>query len=110
MLSLLMCDCGSAEPLARGLLEEAKITNWMAVPIHKGKEHCRTIIERFPEQFHGLISYRALQSYLAEDAPKPVSSFVIIVGYDQDTFYWEDFSSNAPDIRVRAVAIAERFA
>lgn len=105
----LTCQCGSADSLAQGLQQEAGITNWMALPIHKGKEHCRTIVERFPEQFHTLLSYRALVSYLSPDAEKPVSTFVIIVGYDDTTFYWEDFASNAPDSRIRALAILERY-
>lgn len=110
MLKLLTCACGSTEPLTRSLLQEAGITDWMTVEIHKEKEHCRKIVENLPQKFHELLAYRALQSYLDPNSEKPVSAFAIIVGYDDTSFYWEDFSSNAPDVRIRALAIAERFA
>lgn len=110
MITLLSCECSSTEPLMRGLIQEAGIADWMTVEVHKGKEHCQTIIDQLPTRFHSLLAYRALQSYLSPDNPKSVSSFAIIVGYDKDTFYWEDFASNAPDARIKALAIAKRFA
>lgn len=105
MLKLCCCECGSAEPLVRGLLQEAGITNWMSVEIHKGKEHCQTVLARFPEPYQSSLQLQALINLVKEN-----STFVVVLGYDKTRIYWEDISSNAPIERTRALAIVKEFA
>lgn len=106
MILLLTCDCPSAEPLVRKALQEAGIKEWLATSIHKGREHCLTILERFPKPYHELLAFRALFDYLDSRA----SSFNVIVGYDDETFYWADIHSGAPMDWMDGQAILKRFA
>lgn len=105
MLKILACMCGGVDSLARGLLQDANVPDWMSVPIHKDKEHCLTILERLPEKYHSSLQYQALHDYLQN-----ASFYTIVVGYDDTHFYWEDFHSNAPIERSRALAITQQFA
>lgn len=104
-LLLLTCDCGGAEPLVRNVLREASVSNWMTYEIHKGKEHCRTIVSYLPAEYAAHLSYRALVDFLAN-----AGAFAVIVGYDKNRFFWEDIHANAPVEHMRAIAIAEEFA
>lgn len=104
-LMVLACECGAAEPLARQVLEPVVPTTWLSVPIHKGKEHCLTVLSHFPEPFQQLVAYQALLNHIEEN-----SSFVVFVGYDHEYFYWEDVASNAPAEVASATAIIKRFA
>lgn len=101
----LTCDCSAAEPLARGAAEEAGLTNWLTLEIHKGKEHCLTVLSRFPAPYKELLAFRAL-----EDKISAGGSFVTVVGYDDQYFYWADLASNAPADRFDAISIIKRFA
>lgn len=105
MLKLLSCDCGSAEPLLRQELRKAKISNWMEIPIYKGKEHCAAILSHFPESLKSLLAFQALVDYIPTR-----SSYAIVVGYNDDTFYWSDIHSASPADVIQAQAIIERFA
>lgn len=104
-LKVLACQCGAAEPLARQVLEPVVPTTWLSVPIHKGKEHCLDVLEQFPAPYHALLAYQALVEHLAN-----AFSYVVIVGYDHEYFYWEDVASNAPAEVAKATAIIKRFA
>lgn len=105
MLKVCMCECPAAEPLVRGLLREAGVTNWMDAEIHKGKEHCLTVLERLSESLGHPLEMRALLDYIAK-----TSTYAVVVGYDKERVYWSDFSSNAPVERTEAKAIVETFA
>lgn len=105
MLKVLGCECGGVDSLARGLLQEAKVSDWMSVPLHKGKEHCLHILEQLPPIYHPSLEYRALYDYISAGG-----SYTVIMGYDGSHFYWEDIHSNAPIERTRALSIAKRFA
>lgn len=105
MIKILTCECSSAEPLVRRALQEAGIPDWLSIDVHKGKEHAQLILSRFPAPYHALLAYRALESYLAN-----ASSFAVIVGYDDRTFYWADIHSAAPKDWMDAQSILKRFA
>lgn len=105
MIKLLTCNCGSAEPLVRQTLRSSGITTWLTEPIHKGKEHCLTVLSYFPEPYHELLAFKALQDHLST-----TSSYAIIIGYDDSSFYWSDIHSNAPQEVIQAQSILERFA
>lgn len=105
MILILTCECHSAEPLVRTALQEANIPDWMTYPVHKGKEHCKAILERFPEPYHTLLAFNALLDYLDR-----TSSYAIIVAYDDRSFYWSDIHSNAPQDRFQADTLLKQFA
>lgn len=99
------CDCHGAEPLARQVLQKAKVPNWMDFYVEHGKEHAITILSYMPEDYTSSLQHRALIDHIKEK-----SSFVVIVGYDDAHFYWSDIYSNAPADVAQAVAILKRFA
>lgn len=101
----LTCDCGAAEPLARGAAEEAGLTDWLNLRIHKGKEHCLTVLSHFSAPYKGLLAFQALEEKISQGG-----SFVTVVGYDDEYFYWADLASNAPADRFDAISIIKRFA
>lgn len=105
MIKILTCQCSSAEPLVRRALQEAGVADWLGIDVHKGKEHAQLILSRFPEPYHDLLAYRALESYLAN-----ASSFAVIVGYDDQSFYWADVHSGAPADWLQGQAILKQFA
>lgn len=104
MLKIFTCECHGAEPLVRQLLQRMGVANWMDYPIHKGKNHCLDVLSCLPKQLHSLLAFRALQDYLPN-----ASSFSIVVGYDEESFYWSDISDNAPVEVIQAEAIVKRF-
>lgn len=105
MILLLACECSSAEPLARGVAQEAGIRDWLTLPLHKGKEHALTVLSHFPEPFKRLLAFRALEDHISRGG-----TFVVVVGYDDEYFYWSDIHSNAPSDRMDAITILKRFA
>lgn len=105
MIKIFTCDCSSAEPLVRQILRDARVATWLTEPIHKGRVHCLEVLSHFPKPYHALLAFKALQDYLAA-----ASSFAIVVGYDEDSFYWADVHSNAPQEVIQAQVILERFA
>lgn len=105
MILVLACDCGSATPLARRVLQDGGVADWLTIPIHKGKEHSLHMLETLPQPLHTLLAYRALADHIAS-----ASSFTVIVGYDDETFYWSDVHTNAPIEVMEAHAILKRFA
>lgn len=105
MLKLLMCNCSGTESLIRNVLNQAGVVSWMTYEVHKGKEHCQTILGYFPEKYHPLLSYRALTDYLDHQG-----TFAVIIGYDDNSFFWQDVHTNAPKDVFDAIAIVKRFA
>lgn len=105
MLKILACACGGVDQLARGLLQECEYADWLTAEIHKGKEHCLTVLSFLADELGESLPLRALQSYIEN-----TGTFTIVVGYDPTHLYWEDFHTNAPIERARAKAIVEAFA
>lgn len=105
MLKILACTCGGVDQLARGLLQECNYADWLTIDIHKGKEHCQTILAFLEEELGPSLPLGALKNYIEN-----TGTFTIVIGYDPTHFYWEDFHSNAPIERARAKAIVEAFA
>lgn len=105
MLRVLACQCGSATPLARKTLNNAGVTNWMSIPIHRGKEYCLTMLSHYPEEFKQLLAFRALEDFISSHG-----TFVCFVGSDESSFYWADVSKNDPKSVWDAEAIIKQFA
>lgn len=102
---VLVCDCGGAEPLARQALQKAGVADWLTFPIHRGKPHALTLLSHFPSAFKRLLAFRALEDHISR-----ATSFVVIIGYDEETFYWSDIQSSAPADTLQSQAILKRFA
>lgn len=99
------CECGAADGLVRQAAQAAGLQNWMSLPVHKGKEHCLTVLSHFPEGHRKLLAFRALESLIAQGG-----SYAVVVGYDGEQFYWSSIDSNSPKDMLDAVAILKRFA
>lgn len=105
MLEALTCQCHSAEPLVRQVLQQAQVPNWMETPIQIGKEHCLRILETLPPVHQASLPYQALAQHIQN-----ASAFAVILGYDDTHLYWEDVHTNAPIEVTRAIAIIKQFA
>lgn len=79
--------------------------SWLSTEVHKGKEHCQMILSRFPAPYHKLLAFRALESYLPTR-----SSYAVLIGYDNQSFYWADIHSGAPADWLQGQAIIKQFA
>lgn len=104
-LCILACACGGVDSLTRGVLRQAGVPNWMTYEVHKGKEHCRTVLSRFPTQLHPLLAFRALESHLENNG-----TFAVIIGYDDNSFFWGDVHTNAPKDVFDTINIVKAFA
>lgn len=101
----LTCECGSADGLVRQAAQSAGLQNWMSIPVHKGKEHCLAVLSHFPDAHRNLLAFRALEDFISQGG-----SYAVVVGYDDEYFYWSSIDSNSPKDMLDSVAILKRFA
>lgn len=104
-LALFVCDCGNAAPLGYQTIQAAGVKNWATVPIHKGKKHVLSVLSHFPTQFQALAAYQELIQCINTH-----NTFVVLLGYDDECFYWSNIKSNSHKDTLDAIAIAKRFA
>lgn len=77
----------------------------MSIPLHKGKEHCLSLLSNFPAPHKRLLAFKALESYIDQGG-----QYAVVIGYDDEYFYWASISSNSPKDQFDAQAILKRFA
>lgn len=89
MIAVFGCKCHNAIPIARKVLADAKIPEWLEVPIHKGHDKAKELIpqidtkdEQKKEELLDCILHR--------------SSYVIIVGWDINQLDFADVASGSP--------------
>lgn len=104
-LCILTCACGGVDGLVRNVLRQAGVANWMTYEVHRGKEHCQTVLSRLPSQLHPLLAYRALEDHLEHNG-----TFAVVIGYNDNAFFWGDVHTNAPKDVFDTINIIKAFA
>ena len=106
MIFALCCTCAGSESLVRSIFEEAKLDNWLDIPVYKGD---RALEES--ESFIGLETRndgaKILYEYISNR-----SSYAVIVGWDRETglIKWSDIAQGDPVSSGEAVAVVKMFA
>ena len=101
-LTLCVCNCHNSETRGRRLLQRAGVTDYMGVPVYKGRQSVREYLDNNFDDSD--VKVREMKAYIANR-----TKFTILIGYDDNRFEWADSSVNMSD-SVRAEAIAQVFA
>ena len=100
MITVVTCACGSSDSMARNFLRSVNYPGWMTVPIHRGKEKSRSILNQLPS---------TPEKEMLDNFLKNASKWVVIIGYDQDSMKWSDISHNAPKSHIEAEFVVKNF-
>lgn len=104
-LSIVTCDCGSAENLVRTHLHRYEYKNWAMEPIKKGKSASLAEVERIIRKFPESTDAKALFSHINNN-----SKWCVIIGYTNDgNVKWSDISHNDMKSDVEAEIIVNNF-
>lgn len=100
MITVVTCACGSSDSMARNFLRSVNYPEWMTVPIHRGKEKSRSILNQLPS---------TPEKEMLDNFLKNASKWVVIIGYDQGSMKWSDISHNAPKSHIEAEFVVKNF-
>ena len=95
------CTCGSTESLIRGFLEKVGYKDWLAIPIVKGKEKSRAMVQGLP----WCDEIQMLDDYIAKQ-----SKWAVIIGVDDGLCRWSDIAHADPKSSIEAEFLVQRFA
>ena len=104
MLILLVCDCGGAEPLARSVLKEAGVADWLTTSLVRGHKNCLEWINKLNGDLRNGDKADALFMMI-----KNKSRFAVVAGYDDDHFEWADVSNGDIKSKLDGQIIAKQF-
>ena len=104
MLILLVCNCGGAEPLARSVLKEAGVKDWLVTSLVRGNKNCLEWINKLPSATRNLDVVDALFMMI-----KNKSRYAVIVGYDDEHFRWSDVANGSIKAKLDGEVIAKQF-
>lgn len=99
-LTVVACMCGSSESMARSFLKSVNYPGWMTIPIHRGKEKSRSLLNQLPP---------TPEKEMLDNFLRNASKWVVIIGYDRDSMKWSDISHNAPKSRIEAEFVVSKF-
>ena len=100
MITVVACMCGSSESMARNFLKSVGYPDWLTIPIHRGKEKSRSVLNQMPP---------APEKEMLENFLKNASKWVVIIGYDQNSMKWSDIAHNAPKSRIEAEFVVNNY-
>lgn len=101
MIRIIACFCGSSASLAQNFLKSIGHSNWLSIPIEKGKDKSIAVLNSLPP----VPEKDMLKNFL-----KGASKWVVIIGYDEYSMKWSDISHNAPKSKIEAEFIVKQFA
>ncbi len=102
MIACVACTCGSVDKLIRGKLDFYGYRDFLTIPIPRGKEKAKSVLNSIPQ--HPAIDM--LRNHLSG-----CSKFAVVIGYDADDCRWVDLSNGkAVQNNIELEAIIERFA
>lgn len=99
-LAVITCQCGNSESKARSFLKSINYSEWLSIPILKGKERSMAFLNNLPP----VPEKEMLRSFL-----QGASKWVVIVGYDEQNARWSDIAHNAPKSTIEAEFVVDRF-
>lgn len=83
-ISVIACQCGSSDKLVRQKLFKYGYSDYLSIPVPKGKDNSRRVLDSLPQ--HPEIS--EIRKYL-----EGVSKYAIVIGYDEDDCGWVDLAN-----------------
>lgn len=106
MILLCSCTCGGVENLLKRVLKEAGITDWLSMPLHKGKDKTRRAIAALPEQIREKSETKAFLAHISHK-----SKYAAVFGYSEenDVVIWADVARGSTKERIDAQNIAKLY-
>lgn len=102
MITCVACTCGSVDKLIRGKLEFWQYRDFLTVPISRGKEKAKSVINTLPQH----VALDMLRSHL-----DGCSKFAVVIGYDDDDCRWVDLANGkAVQNNIELEMLLDRFA
>lgn len=102
MIACVACTCGSVDKLIRGKLEFFGYRDFLTIPITRGKEKAKSVLNALP-QSDGIAM---LRSHL-----DGCSKFAVIIGYDGNDCRWVDIANGkAVQNNIELEMLLDRFA
>lgn len=89
MIAVFGCKCNNAIPIARKVLANAEIEEWLEIPIHKGHDLAKELIPQMNTR--AVLNREELLDYILHR-----SSYVVIVGWDENELQYADVASGSP--------------
>lgn len=101
MLTVLLCRCHGAEPLARQTMKRAGYDGYLTHPVIVGKEECLNYVKTLPEN----VETGSLYNFI-----KRSSSWSILLGQSGNVFRWSNVGDGGVQGKADAEVIVEKFA
>ena len=100
MIKVIACHCGSSDSLARNFLKSVGYSEWLNIPIEKGKERSMSALNYLPP----VPEKEMLKNFL-----KSASKWVVIIGYTDKEMKWSDIAHNGPKSKIEAEFVVKKF-
>ena len=100
MITVVACLCGSSDSKARNFLKSVGDQDWLSIPVHKGKEKSRSVLNQLPP---------TLEKEMLDNFLKTASKWVVIIGHNETEMKWSDIAHNAPKSRIEAEFVVKNF-
>ena len=102
MITCVACTCGSIDKLVRKKLEFFGYRDFLTIPITRGKDKAKSVLNTLPQ--HPAIDM--LRSHLSS-----ASRFAVIIGWDDEDCRWVDIANGKAVMNnVELEFLLERFA
>lgn len=100
MIRVVACMCGSSDSLVRNFLKKIGYSDWLSIPVEKGREKSLSVVNQLPP---------APEKEMLKNLLKNASKWAIIIGYDSTSVKWSDIAHNGPKSRIEAEFVVKAF-
>lgn len=100
MIRIVACHCGSSDSLVRNFLKKIGYSDWLSIPVEKGREKSLSVVNQLPP---------APEKEMLKNLLKNASKWAIIIGYNETSLKWSDISHNGPKSRIEAEYVVKTF-
>lgn len=104
MIAVITCACGGAEEMARSILRQGEYEDWLKMPIAKGKDQSKYVMDSLRSRYQNNDNFKALDAYYPGR-----SSYIVVIGYDKDNFKWADVARGKIKERLDGEIIVRNF-
>ena len=105
MIAVVTCTCGGAEGMARTVLKNGGLSNWLEIPIAQGKNQTKYVLDTFKSKHENNSAYKALCDYVEKKG-----RYVVLIGEKGKTFAWADVARGTLQERLDAEILVKEFA
>lgn len=100
-IAVCSCLCGGTNSLLRNFLRESDYSDWLNIPIAKGREKTLMLLERLP-------NYPEVE--MLANFVRGASKWAVIIGWDDQGCKWGDISHGGTKAAIDTEAIVRHFA